>query len=218
MAHTFDTSGSVVGSALASITLSYTTGAGATAMVLSVCVSGTTARTGGAPTYNGVPFIQVGTTQATGGTASQHEMWVLTYGLTQGTTANIVVPNTGTRTITIIASTYAAASGLATTCSTTAQASGNTTNPTVSLTLTQAGNALVSGVCGSVGTPTAGTGRTLITAGTSTIAYGAEYLLQTGSGTAAMNYTATTGRWATHAVILVEVPQNARSMMMGFGA
>lgn len=216
MAHTFDTSGTVIGSTATSISLSYTTSVSASALVLSLSVNGNTARTGGAPTYNGVTMVQAGTTQASGGNVSQHEMWVLTkdIGLTQGTTANIIIPNTGAIIITAVATSYISSTGRSSWVLT-AQTLGNSTNPTVTLNATGIGNALVAGVCGSIGALTAG--RTLVTTGLSTIRYGVEYFLQTAAGNAAMNWTATTGRWATHAVLLVQIPSTSISML-GVGA
>lgn len=212
MAHTFDTSGTVIGSTATSISLSYTTSVSASALVLSLSVNGNIARTGGAPTYNGVTMVQAGTTLASGGNVAQHEMWVLTtdIGLTQGTTANIVIPNAGAIIITVVASSYISATGRSL-WTLTAQASGNSINPTVTLTATGIGCALVSGVCGSIGALTAA--RTLLVTGLSTIRYGGEYFLQTAAGNAAMNWTATTGRWATHAILLTEVPVSSKSMM-----
>lgn len=219
MAHTFDTSALLVDSTATSITLAYTTGVDATALVLSIMTAGSTARVTTAPTFNGLPFGQVGSTQAgSGGTIlARHEMWVLCNVL-GGITSNIVVPNTGALTITLVASSYSATPGLDSIASTAVQASANGANPSVSLPNTNAGNALVSGVCGGIGTPTAGTGLTALYMGSAaTIGYGSEYLLQTGSGTVAMNYTATANRWASHAVILAEVPRNVNRTMMGFG-
>ena len=62
MAHTYDTKANLIrGRSASGRDLSYTCGAGATLLVLGIVVDGLTARTGGAPTYNGVALTQAST-------------------------------------------------------------------------------------------------------------------------------------------------------------
>ena len=211
MAHTFDTSVRVAGSTANPVTTSLTPGATATILVVGISVPGNTTRAGGAPTFGGITMLQAGTTQASGGGISQAELWYLSDPPT-GAAATLSVPNAGALNLAVVASTYSAAPGLRSVLNVTAQASGNSTNPTVSLTTTAPGCALVSVVSGSIGALTAG--RTLIFTGlVGTVRYGAEYNLQAAAGTLAMNWTATTGRWATVAASFMEVSRNSMRMM-----
>lgn len=70
-AHTFDTRATDGTTTFATTpnprTLSYTAGSGSTVMVLNIFTTSTTARAGGAPTFNGKTFTQVGARQPTSG-------------------------------------------------------------------------------------------------------------------------------------------------------
>lgn len=59
MAHTFDTKANLArGRSSSGRDMNYTCGAGTTLLTLAICVGGLTARTGGAPTFNGVAMTQ----------------------------------------------------------------------------------------------------------------------------------------------------------------
>ena len=74
MAHTYNTKANIArrNSAYSG---SYTCGSGATLLLLTICVGGTTGRTGGAPTYNGIALTQVGSNLV--GSSTVLEMWYM---------------------------------------------------------------------------------------------------------------------------------------------
>jgi len=215
MAHTFDTSVQLTGQTATSISQSYTLGAGATVLVLGLGIITTTARGGGSPTFSGIAMTQAGTTQISGGGVVQTELWYLLNPPT-GAAANIVVPNTGGLNITLVASSYKAAPGLVSILDVAAQAvnaGAGSTNPTVSISPTVGGCAVVSIVFDNGGTLTAG--KTNIFSGTvSGNSYGSEYTLPAAAGAQTMNWTnATSARWTTNAVAFRETSRNACTMM-----
>jgi hypothetical protein len=218
MAHTFDTSAQLVAQTGTSISLSYTAGAGATLLVLGIAIITTTARAGGAPSYAGITMSQAGTAQISGGSAAQTELWYL-INPPVGSANNIVVPNTGALNVTLVASTYKAAPGLTSILDVSAQATnsgGGSTNPTVSLTTTAPGCAVVSIIDDAGGTLTAG--QTNLFSGTnSTNRYGGQYALQASAGAISMNWTnATSARWATNAAAFRETSRS-NFLLTGIG-
>jgi hypothetical protein len=78
------------------VTQAFTCSDEGTLLVLMICYAASTARIGGAPTYNGVAFTQVQTKQ--GVTETSTEMWYLR-NPSLGGAYNIVIPNTNTRTL-----------------------------------------------------------------------------------------------------------------------
>ena len=214
MAHTFDTSSSVAGQTGTSITLSHTVAAGASIICVGLICNSNTARAGGAPTFAGLTMTQAGTRQvATGGAAVATELW---YYVTPPTGANnIVVPNTGAISVTIVGASFINAGGLQSILDVAGGAIGNSTNPTASVTTTYNGDALFS-VAGTLGGAVTA-GRTSITTGTTgTLFFGGEYFLQATAAAAAMNWTAASGRWATNVISIREAARNS-NMMMGLG-
>lgn len=140
--HTFDTSKRFTGSTNPLIT-SYTCGSGATLLVLGIVVGGGTNRTGGAPTYNGISMTQVQTTQkyATSPETSC-EMWYLSNPITNSV-KTISVPNSGARTLYIIASSYKAAVGKTSVLENSYATTGLSANPSVNFTTFTAGDVVV---------------------------------------------------------------------------
>jgi hypothetical protein len=107
MAHSFDTKVRWTNNSNPS-TQAYTCGAGSTLLVLTIVVDGSVVRAGGAPTYNGVALTRCGRSVAYG--ESGAEMWFLS-NPGAGTEYTISVPNTGTKTLYIVASSYIAGAG-----------------------------------------------------------------------------------------------------------
>jgi len=106
MAHTFDAKNRVTGTANP-LLVPHTCGSGATVLVLSLVVKANAARTGGAPSYNGVAMTQVGTTQIA--TETNCELW---YRLNPSIgTFNVSIPNAGALTLYAITSSYKAQAG-----------------------------------------------------------------------------------------------------------
>jgi hypothetical protein len=185
-------------------------------MILGFVIDGNTNRTGGSPHYRGQTMTSAGAPLATGGSIALVEAWYLCGSdfPTSGSAA-ITIPNTNTRTITAVAATFIPNNNNALIVQAVkdaiGSATGNSTNPTVSLTTTGRGNAIYSFVGGNIGALTAG--QTLITTGISTDRYGAQYALQPQSGSITMGWTATTGRWATYAVAMMEVSRQNLLLM-----
>ena len=111
------------------LTLSYTCGAGATLLVLGIVVDGLTARTGGAPTYNGVALTQASiNAQAVAGETTV-ELWYLLSPPT-GAAYNLAVPDDNNVYLTLEASSYKAQSGYTSALRTADLGTGTGTNPT----------------------------------------------------------------------------------------
>lgn len=215
MAHTFDTSSNIVGQTTTSITLSHTVGAGASIICVGLVCNSNTARTGGSPTFAGLTMTQAGTRQAGGGgSAVATEMW---YYVNPPVGANnIVVPNTGAISITVVGASFINAGGVQSILDVSGQNGANSSNPSVSVTTTYNGDAIFS-VTGTLA-PSITAGSTSITTGTSgTLAYGGQYLLQSTAAAAAMSWTATTARWASNVISIRETSRNS-NMMMGMGS
>jgi hypothetical protein len=79
-------------------THAHTPGARATVAVLSLIIAGTTARTGGAPTIDGVTATQAGTNRGGTGYEQFIEVWYVCK-IFSGSEFTVSVPNTNTRTI-----------------------------------------------------------------------------------------------------------------------
>jgi hypothetical protein len=110
VAHTFDTNLRFTGSNNP-LTQSYTCGSGATVLCLGIVTGGSVARAGGAPTYNGVSLTQADSTRIYASSPETScELWYLLAPPT-GAAYTISVPNTGTKSLYVQASSYKAASG-----------------------------------------------------------------------------------------------------------
>lgn len=103
-AFTLDTSAESAASAANPLTLAYTCGANAKLLVLAIGTGTNTSRTGGSPTYNGVTMLRVGT-EILGAVEVTSELWYLS-GPVTGSSLNISVPNSGTKTIRLAASSF----------------------------------------------------------------------------------------------------------------
>ncbi len=100
---TYDTSSRAAGSTANPRTLLYACGASAKLLVLGIVTAGGTIRAGGAPTYNGVAMTQVDSNRSA--TETCCELWYL-LNPDVGSAHNISVPNTGAKTIYLLASSY----------------------------------------------------------------------------------------------------------------
>jgi hypothetical protein len=135
-------------------------GATAKLLVAFLFIDGNTARTGGAPTYNGVSMSDSGQ-GFVAHTECGVEIWYLLNPST-GTSYPISVPNDNTVQLTIAAISYIPTSGVAV-YDNSASTTGTTQNPSVSLTVDATGNLIVGGLAsGDRDPPTAGTNFTLL--------------------------------------------------------
>ena len=195
--HTYDTKARFTGSSNP-LTQSYTCGSGATLLVLGIVTAGNTARTGGAPTYNGVAMTQVDSTRIA--TEVNVEMWYLADPST-GSAYTISVPNSNTRTLYVTASSYKAASGKTSILdvSNGGQDTTGSANPYVCVTTTADGDAIVDILGDGLDTaPTANDGAYTLLYSTDDGAYSdnAQYRLQPAAGMDCPDWTVASDDWA----------------------
>lgn len=112
-------------------TFTYTCGAGTSVLVLGLVINANNARSGGAPTYNGVAMTQASTTQQSG-QESGVEVWYLLAPPT-GSAHTVSIPNTvGPRTINAVTSSWISATGTSA-LDVAAGAFATSTNPTTAI-------------------------------------------------------------------------------------
>jgi len=196
-AHTFDTKYQGARALTNPYTFSYTCGSGTTLFVLSIVVGGTTARAGGAPTYNGVPLTQADQNRQS--TETFAELWYLLNPST-GSAYQVSIPNTGGKYLSPVASSYKAATGYISALRTANGGTGTSTNPTgPTLTGLASGDVIVAvvGTGATTWAPTARTGVQLYDRDDGTYGNGAQYLIKTDGNNVAMGWTfATSDDWA----------------------
>lgn len=206
MAHTFDTKYQGTRANTSPYTFNYTCGAGSTLFVLSIVVGGTTARAGGAPTYNGVTMIQAD--QARQSTETFAELWYLPNPPT-GSAYQVSIPNTGAVYLSPVASSYKAQSGYRSVPKTANGNNGTSTNPTgPNLTGLASGDVIIAvvGTGANTWAPTGRTGTQLYDRDDGTYGNGAQYLIKTDGNDVAMAWTfGTSDDWAICEVVFGEV-------------
>ncbi|MCX9025939.1 MAG: hypothetical protein OIN85_07600 [Candidatus Methanoperedens sp.] len=198
-AHTFDTSATDGTATFATSPnpriLSYTAGSGASVMVLNIFIASTTARSGGAPTFNGKTFTQVGTRQPTAGSTVEGavEMWYLLLNSSDtGSSFTVSVPNTGSLAMRLQASTYKSATG-ASALDVYAQRPNTGTaesNPSQSITTTVNGDVLIDALFdGGSAVPTANSYTLIYEQDGGPYSADSQYYLQTTAGSQALSWT-----------------------------
>lgn len=209
-AHTFDTSTHQTRTRNTSgVTFNHTCGSGTTLLTLTIVVGGTTARTGGAPTYNGVAMTQADQNgQAPSGAETIVELWYLLNPGT-GSSYQISIPDSNNVFLTADVSSYKATSGYKTVLKTDDDDGNTSTNPTgPSLTGLVSGDVLVA-VVGSGATtwaPTARTGTQLYDVDDGSYGDGAQYLIKTDSSDTAMSWTfGTSDDWSVVEAAFTEI-------------
>ncbi len=202
-AHTYDTKARFTGTANP-LTQSYTCGSGATLLVLGIVTEGATARTGGAPRYNSVPMVQVNSTRIA--TEVNVEMWYLANPST-GSAYTIAVPNSNTRTLYVIASSYKAASGKTSALDVSSGDVQTNANPYVCVWPTADGAVIVDILGDGYDTaPTANDHTLLYKTGDGTYSDNAQYYLQPASGQDCPDWTVGSDDWAMIVGAFKEVP------------
>lgn len=201
MAHTYDTKANLARGRSSSgrdFAGGYTCGAGATLLVLCIAVDGLTARTGGAPTYNGVALLQADQNRyyASGETIS--ELWYMLAPPT-GSALTLHIPDDNNVYFTAEASSYKAASGKTSALRTANGGSGSSTNPTgPSLTGLAAGDVIVACVGDGATTwaPSGRTGVQLYDIDDGSYGDGAQYYITPDASNVAMAWTfGTSSTW-----------------------
>jgi len=205
MAHTFDTKLRFTG-ATSPLTSNYTCGAGTTVLVVSVVTAGSTNRAGGNPTFNGVALSQAD--QLRKYSSSPETSCELFYLLNPptGSAYQISVPNTGTRTLYVVASSYKAASGYTSALDKVNGGTGLSANPSVSVTTTVNGDVIV-GVMGDgyTSVPTGRSGVVLYSTDDGQYTDNAQYYLQANLGVWATSWTVSSDDWCVCVVAFKEV-------------
>lgn len=209
-AHTFDTSTHQTRTRNTSgVTFNHTCGSGTTLLTLTIVVGGTTARTGGAPTYNGVALTQADQNgQAPSGAETIVELWYLLNPGT-GSSYQISIPDSNNVFLTADVSSYKATSGYKTVLKTDDDDGNTSTNPTgPSLTGLVSGDVLVA-VVGSGATtwaPSARTGTQLYDVDDGSYGDGAQYLIKSDSSDTAMGWTfGTSDDWSVVEAAFTEI-------------
>lgn len=186
--------------------------AGTTVLWLGIIVSGTTARSGGNPTYNGVSMVAGNAKANAGGTAEENsETWYLLDPPT-GSAYTISVPNAGSLAMTLIAASASAASGYKSYRGTGVSTPGNSTNPSTSVTTTKNGAAIfaVIGNGATTWSPTGRSGTQLYDWDAGSRGMGAQYFMQASAGSQTISWTfGTSEDWIIQADAFYEYPTQA---------
>src|SRR3990167_960174 len=209
MALTFDTKARIPSTALSTTTSaatgSYTCGTDAEVLAVQIMYAGVTARTGGAPTYNGVALVQVESRR--GVTEASCEMWyMLSPPVSQS--LKVLVPNDNARTMWVYVASANAAVGY--TCAFDSSGVNATTaaNPSVALTTLVSGTFIFAVVATGDNTfaPTARTGVSLYEEDIAAYGSAGQYLIKTDVGSQTMSWTeATSDDYGAIAVAFKEV-------------
>ncbi|MEP7137144.1 MAG: MBG domain-containing protein, partial [Chloroflexota bacterium] len=212
-AHTFGTTIRFTGNGNP-LTQNYTIGATGTLLVVSIVTDGNAARTGGAPTYNGIALTQADVNRASG-TETITELWYLVSPPT-GAAYAISIPNTApSRTLYVIASSYSAQAGFTSAFDV---ANGNTNagsaNPSVSVTTTANGDTIVAAMGnGNTAAPGARTGTNLFSVDNGSFSDNGQYSLQAAAGAIAMGWTVTTDDWGVVVAAFKEIPDTTITLV-----
>ncbi|MBK9604042.1 MAG: S-layer homology domain-containing protein [Anaerolineales bacterium] len=176
------------------LTQSYTVGSGGDLLVVSIVAGGNTARTGGAPTYNGIALTQADANRTA--TETVTEMWYLT-NPPNGAAYNISIPNNGGLNLYATASSYFAQSGYTFALDVAnGNTNGNSANPSVSVTTTSNGDVIV-GAMGNGGNtaPTGRSGTMLYENDNGAFSDNSQYFYQTTAGAYATSWTIGADDW-----------------------
>lgn len=196
MAISYDNKNRVTG-ATGIVTITLAVSHLATLVVCTIVSAGATARSGGAPTYQGVTMIQADTRRVytTNPEAAAEMFYIVGQRVQAGITATISVPNTNTRTLHVVASSYISQSGYTSVFETSNGSSGLSSNPSVSTTVTAGG--VVVAVMGNGGNsaPTGRSGTTLYEIDNGAYSDDHQYTLSAGGGSVASSWTISTDDW-----------------------
>lgn len=201
MAHTFDAFAEDSGTA-GPETCSFTTGAGATVLVVSVITAGNIARAGGAPTFDGDAFTQIENTLDL--TTTFVELWYLLDPSIGN--FNIIVPNTTWKSIFIDASSYISATGESA-FDVSAKDTDSTANPAVSVTTTEDGDVITDTMVSHGWYIPTGNSHTLLDSDGVAFSYwrNQQYALQANAGNITLSWTTGAADWGMIVAAFKEV-------------
>jgi hypothetical protein len=195
MAHSYDTSFRIPASGTSTsnpVTGSYICGTGSTVLVVMINYAGSTARGGGAPTFNGIALTQADQ-QRYGSTGPEcsSEIWYLLDPPT-GAAYTVNVPNSGGLATVVMVASAKAASGKKSALDVSSGLGAVGTNPTTSsFTTTVNGDAIFATVANGAQSwsPTSRTGTQLSDSDNGAWGGGFQYLMQAAAGSTTMGWT-----------------------------
>lgn len=203
MAHTLDTTLRIPAGATATstsnpVTGTYTCGASATVLVIGIMYAGSSNRTGGAPTFNGLTMTQANSVQRAATTPEcTVEVWYLLNPPT-GSAYTLNVPNGGGVATFVSAASFSAQTGYNSVLDVANGGNNTSTNPTLSVTTTVNGDAIFAALANGANTwnPTGRSGTQIGDYDVGTWGGGTQYVLQGTLGAQAMSWTfATSEDW-----------------------
>jgi hypothetical protein len=211
MAHSFDTSAKINAGTSNPQAANYTCGAGATLLVVTLIY--TTGWRVGAPTYNGVELTQADGPRVFGDSAPEvrAEIWYLCGPPTEAA-YSLSVPNPNSLSIEVCISSYIAGSGKQSRLEVSAGTTGSGNNPSVNITTSTNGAAIVAAVAHGHNTwaPSARAGTQLYDTDNGTWGGGHQYVLQASAGLQAMSWTfGSSDDWGLVAAAFAEVDDEA---------
>lgn len=207
MTHTFDTKNRVSATSNP-VNVSITPTSGATVLVLGMQIHETTARAGGAPTFNGETLTQAGSVETAAETNC--EMWYL-INPSIGT-YNVIIPNTNSREVRAVASVYKAQGGYASEFDVTDGNDMVSTDPYITLITTGDGCVIVDVVgTGQLTPPSASTHTELYSVDNGSDSDSHQYGLQTSAGEITLGWTESLDDWCMIATAFKEVAAGASS-------
>lgn len=195
MAHTLDTTYSdVTGPTTNPLTFSYTAASGVTLIILSIMTE-RNARTGGAPTFDGVTMVQAGSTETS--TESKTEIWYLVSSITTGSSITVSIPNSGSASLHIGMTSWTSSTGASGLDVVAGISNQSSTNPTLSATPTVTNGVMQDCMGSGEGLVPTGNNRTLIAqADTGSSTCGFQYYLSPPASSTAMSWTLGSDDWS----------------------
>ena len=201
MTHTYQSKSYIFDNANPTL-VAITPAAGATLLVVGITKWSPAARAGGAPTFNGDPMTMVGTAESS--TETYIELWYL---IDPSIGAfNISVPNTNTDDIALHASVYAAQAGYTTEFDVKNQTSAEAGSPTINITPTANGDAVIDITASGDGTwPSAWSQTLLYRNDHGGWVDGSQYALQAVAGLLTFSWTIPNDDWSIIVAAFKEV-------------
>lgn len=205
MAHTYNSyKASVLSSANPAELTTFNCPAGTSVLILCIGWNAVSARTGGSPTFNGVPMVDSGQGQVSqGGGETTVEVWYMLAPPT-GTGYTISVPNTGVLSLWLSASCYSSATGVSA-FDLSAVATGNSANGSVNITPTVDGAAIIAALTSGFRDVPIAAETALSTQDWSNQVFGDQYFMQASYGLKNMAWTIATETWEAIAIAFKEV-------------
>lgn len=203
MAHTINQSSLSTETADTTKTHSFNCGTGATVLIISIWLNGNTARTGGAPTFNGVPMTDSGR-GAVSNIETGVEVWYL-LNPTTGAAYNISVPNSGAELILISASSWNAGSGKVSALDSADHVTGTTADPSLNAYASIAGNVMYATLGHGYRNRGTANDNEINSFDGGNLHWGDQYYISTSAGNRLMGWTTNADDWEIIVMTIKEV-------------